>query len=414
MELKEIAKIDISRAGKFCRMWLGDINGDGRMEIIMVQPDSDLDDRYFPHSVYCATAFDLCGNLLWQIGEPDPNAKSSGADIPAQVYDIDGDGSLEFICARDGKLQIYDGKTAELKREAPLPDQYAHDCIIIADLEGKGRPQNIILKNRYEKLWALDSDLNVMWEHVGNVGHYPWPHDLDGDGREELIAGYTVLSGDGKPLWEIDMKDHADCIWIGDINADGKPEVVVGGDDITAWTNDGRLLWRFDDTVESQNVAIGNIRPELPGLEICGLDRIDRGNPGLDGIFIVSSEGNSLYKEHRTVPGWSSVCTVISNLDGKGTDNVLAYRRGALPNAVYDGYLNTIFNFPFDGYVLWGDLTGNGANQLIVYSQTEALIYSATDVDLNVKAAHPLPQPKRLYNNTRYWGGEASNINSTK
>lgn len=406
MTLKEIGRIDISAAGKFCRMWLGDINSDGRMEIVMVQPDSGFDDRYFPHSVQCATAFDLSGNMLWQIGTPDENAKASGSDIPAQLYDIDRDGNPELICVMNDRLCIYDGKTGELKTDHDLPDPHAHDCIVIADLEGRGYAQNIILKNRYQKLWALDGSFNVMWEHEGNVGHYPWPFDLNGDGKDELIAGYTVLDGNGRPLWTIDMKDHADCIWVGDINSDGRPEVVVGGDDITAYSNDGKLLWRFTDTVESQNVAIGNLRPELSGLEICGLDRIDRGNPGLDGIFIVNSKGSSIYKEHRTVPGWSSICTVISNLDGKNTDNILAYRRGGLPNAVYDGYLNTIFEFPFDGYVCWGDLTGNGANQLIVYSQTEAVIYSAADVDLNKKAEKPLPQPKRLYNNTRYWGGE--------
>lgn len=406
MKLKEIGKIDISKAGSFCRMWLGDINSDGRMEIVMVQPDSGFDDRYFPHSVNCATAFDLEGNMLWQIGTPDENAAPSGSDIPAQLYDIDQDGSLELICAMNDRLCIYDAKTGRLKSNHSLPDPHAHDCIIIADLEGRGYARNIILKNRYEKLWALDKDFNVMWEHSGNVGHYPWPYDLNGDGRDELIAGYTVLSGSGKPLWTIDMKDHADCIWVGDINGDGKPEAVIGGDDITAYSNDGRLLWRFTDTVESQNVAIGNLRPELQGLEICGLDRIDRGNPGLDGIFIVDSRGNSLYKENRTVPGWSSVCTVISNLDGKNTDNIIAYRRGGLPNAVYDGYLNTVFEFPFDGYVMWGDLTGSGMNQLIVYSQTEAVIYSAGEIDLGKKSGKPLPQPKRLYNNTRYWGGE--------
>lgn len=407
MKLDEVGKINISAAGKFCRMWLGDINGDGRMEIVMVQPDSGFDDRYFPHSVQCATAFDLLGNILWQIGTPDPNAAASGSDIPAQIYDIDKDGNLEFICARNDMLCIYDGKSGTLKSEHPLPDPHAHDCIVIADLEGRGYAQNIILKNRYHKVWALDTNYKVMWEHEGNVGHYPWPYDLNGDGKDELIAGYTVLDGKGKKLWEIDMKDHADCIWIGDINGDGKPEAVIGGDDITAYSNDGKLLWRFTDTVESQNVAIGNLRPENSGLEICGLDRIDRSNPGLDGIFIVDCNGKALYKEHRTVPGWSSVCTVINNLDGKKTDHILAYRRGGLPNAVYDGYLNTIFNFPFDGYVAWGDLNGNGANQLIVYSQEEAIIYSAVPIDLNKKSNSPLPQPKRLYNNTRYWGGES-------
>ena len=407
MTLNEIGRIDISKAGKYCRMWLGDINSDGRMEIVMVQPDSGFDDRYFPHSVHAATAFDLDGNILWQIGTPDENAKASGADIPAQIYDIDNDGELEFICAADDKLKFYSGKTGELKKEIALPDPHAHDCIIIADIVGRGRPEDIIVKNRYEKLWAMDKDGNIIYEHTGNVGHYPWPYDLDGDGKEELVAGYDVLNERGEVLWKIDMKDHADCIWVGDINGDSFPELVIGGDDVTAYTHDGRLLWRFTDTVESQNVAIGNVRPELPGLEICGLDRIDRSDPGLDGIFIISSEGQSLYKEKRTVPGWSSVCTVINNLDGKGSDNILAYRRGGLPNAVYDGYLNTIFNFPFDGYVLWGDLCGSGANQLIVYSHEEAVIYSAVPLDIKTHADLPLPQPKRLYNNTRYWGGEA-------
>lgn len=406
MELKEIRRLDISSAGRFCRMWLGDINSDGRMEIVMVQPDSGFDDRYFPHSVQSAAAFDLDGNILWRIGEPDENAKPSGSDIPAQIYDIDRDGALEFICVNDGELKIYDGRTGRLKKSHALPNEYAHDCIIIADLEGQGYPRNIILKNRYDKLWALDKDFNVLFEHEGNTGHFPWPYDLDGDGRDELIAGYDVLDGGGRLLWQIDMKDHADCIWVGDINSDSLPEVVVGGDDITAWTHDGRLLWRFSDTVESQNVAIGNLRPEKEGLEICGLDRIDRSENGKDGIFIVSSKGESLYKEHRTVPGWSSICTVIDNLDGKNTDNILAYRRGGLPNAVYDGYMNTIFEFPFDGYVMWGDLAGTGANQLIVYSQKEAVIYSAADIDLDKKNDKPLPQIKRLYNNTRYWGGE--------
>lgn len=405
-----LAKIDITKAGRGSRMWLGDIDGDGRMEFVMVQPDTGFDDRYFPHSVQCATAFNLEGEVLWQIGKPDPDVKGSGSDIPAQIYDIDNDGNNEFICVMNDMLCIYDGKTGELKEKHDIPNEHAHDCIIIADLEGRGYPQNIILKDRYKKLWALDTDYNVMWTFEGNVGHYPWPYDLDGDGVEEVIAGYTVLNGKGETLWTIDMTDHADCIWVGDLdqNPDTGVAVLVGGQDTTAYTWDGRLIWRYADTVESQNIALGNFRPENRGTEVGGLDRIRRTREnGLDGMFLINSKGETLYKENRTIPGWSSIVTTIHNFDGRGSDHLLAYRRGGLLAAVYDGYMNPVFKFPFDGHIMWTDLIGDGQSQVLIYSDEEVYIYSAGKTDLTRPVVpYTRPQPKRLYNWTRYWGSE--------
>ena len=107
-----------------------------------------------------------------------------------------------------------------------------------------------------------------MWTFRGDVGHYPWVYDLNGDGRDEVIAGYTVVSADGKPMWRIDMEDHADCIWVADLYENGEPVVIVGGADTTAYTPDGTLLWRFTDTVESQNIAPGKFFTDRKGLQI--------------------------------------------------------------------------------------------------------------------------------------------------
>ncbi|MGN1116069.1 MAG: S-layer homology domain-containing protein [Candidatus Ornithomonoglobus sp.] len=410
METSFLKRIDTSVCGKGCRMWLGDIDGDGRMEIVMVQPDGGFDDRFYSHSVQCATAFDLEGEKLWQIGTPDPRVDGSGSDIPAQIYDIDNDGKNEFLCCMGGELCIFSGKTGLLKHKHKLPDERAHDCIVIADLEGTGHAQNIILKDRYRKLWALDKDFKVMWTFEGNIGHYPWPYDLDGDGREELIAGYNVLDGDGRLLWKIDMEDHADCIWVCDLDQDRNtpPAVLVGGSDTTAYTPDGRLIWRFTDTVESQNIAPGNFIPENKGTEIGGLDRIVRRGPsGRDGVFLIDYKAQQLFKEDRSVPGWSSIVTTMHNFDGTGRDHLLVYRRDGMPNGIFDGNMNMVMEFPFEGHVMWADLIGDGQPQVLVYDDEKIEIYSCSKVDLSRPVVpYTRPQPKRLYNWTRYWGSE--------
>jgi len=412
----EAGRIDVRAAGPRCKMLLGDLDGDGRMELVMVQPDNRQDVRYIPHQTQCLTAYDVEGRLLWQVGKPDPGAGSPGSDYPAQIADIDGDGRLEVICIMDSRMLVLDGRTGEVKSSRELPDPQAHDCVIVAKLTGADFAGDVLLKDRYRTVWALGRDGNVLWKHEGNPGHYPWVYDFDGDGLDEVMAGYDMLDHDGRLLWSCrDLDDHADCIWVGDVNEDGEPELVIGGSVTVMYDKRGRELWRYEGSIESQHIALGQFRPDLPGLQVAGLDRLvreddGRGLKGKDALFLLDGSGRELWKEDRRTNGWLTIIETLSGWEENAPDYIMAYRRGGgVPPALYDGQMEIVTQFPLDGYVVHADLCGTGTEQVVVYTNSEAIVYSSRPLDLaTARAAGPLPQPKRLSHSTLYPGGEVS------
>ncbi len=410
-----LTNIDISAAGPRCKMLIGDLNGDGLMELLLVQADNRQDVRYIPHQVQCLTAFALNGQMLWQAGKPDPGAGSQGSDYPAQIYDWDGDGQLEVLAVMGDRFIALDGRTGEEKRSYPLPGPHAHDCIIIANLSGKERASDILLKDRYHKLWALDAEFNLLWTHEGNPGHYPWVYDLDGDGRDEVMAGYDLLDADGNVRWSCkELDDHADCIWVGDVNGDGLPELVIGGSVTVMYSREGKELWRYEGSVESQHIALGRFRSDTPGLQVAGLDRLvreddGRGLKGKDALFLLDAAGKELWKEDRQTEGWLTIIETLRNWKPGAADYILAYRRGGgVAPGLYDGYMNQVVRFPAEGYAAHADLIGSGTEQVIVYSDTYATVFGSEQISLEAKepGVKPLEQPKRLYSSTLYPGGE--------
>ncbi len=411
--VNECAELDIS-AGGGGKGLLGDINGDGCMELVIVRAD-DRDTRYIPHQVTCITAFRLTGEMLWQRGVKEGKAGGFGSDFPAQICDIDGDGKLEVLCIMDGKFLVLDGADGTVKAAHELPDPEAHDCIIIANLTGRDAPRDIILKDRYHRLWAYDADWNLLWTHEGNVGHFPWPSDINGDGYDEVMAGYDLLDHTGKVLWSChDLEEHADCLWVGDVNGDGFPEIAVGGSVTCLYDRFGKELWRYDGSIESQHIALGHFLPGEPGLQTAGLDRIRRGDgykgqwDGRDGMFMLDNNGHELWKEDRKTKGWLTIVETLSGWNGEDRDYILAYRRGGGVNpTLYNGSGEAVITFSRDGYVLHGDLFGRGKEDIIIYGADRAWIYSGTPVKPEEQIARkPVPQPIRLSRSTLYPGGE--------
>ena len=188
--------------------------------------------------ISCLTAVTLDGQVLWQQGRPNPKNGLLTNDTPFQIHDLDGDGRSEVVLARDFQLQVLDGRTGGLLRKAWLPplardlkdrpyEMNVGDSILFVDLAGIGSPREILLKDRYRGFWIFDKDLTLLWQGDGQTGHYPFPFDVDRDGRQEFLIGYSLWGSDGKRRWshDIELRDHADALSIG--NFTGRPSAGV-------------------------------------------------------------------------------------------------------------------------------------------------------------------------------------------
>jgi hypothetical protein len=431
-----VSTIDISKFVGTPGMRLGDINGDGRMEIVMGQP-MPQPGAYTPQQVVCVTAYDLKGKQLWQYGTPGTGHGAS-SDIPIQVYDMDGDGKSEvFACMSSTEMTVLDGTTGKLVRKIPLPQDGSNDSIAIANLRGKPWPQDLLVKTRYSQNWAIvgiDDDTHkagdVLWHHAflpsdssgsdRGTGHYPLVYDWNGDGKDEVMAGYFFLQSDGTQVWTTnttskpELTMHADCIATADVNGDPNDgyEIVVGGDHAAMFHwKDGTQIWEDSNTVENQQMGIGEYRSDYPGLEVVLLDRIGpRTSTGHDANVLLSATDKLIWKESRTDYGWITVTENMNNWKGDGTDLILSYHRGGqTPATLYDGYQKVVAQFPHTGNLVdnvqHADLCGDGKEEVIVYNESGAWLFANGGCNLDDPPVHPsIPQQYHLYNFSEYSG----------
>ncbi|GAB4004955.1 hypothetical protein GCM10029992_51410 [Glycomyces albus] len=420
VEPSVVSSFDTSAAGGGARPLIGDVSGDGRLDLVMMQPHAIADDRYEGALVAALTAYDIEGNRLWQAGQVDPNGANQGSDIPAQIHDIDGDGLNEVVAimhpngntSTEGRFYVFDGQTGQLERDFALPDPQAHDAIVFANLSGSaGSPPEILLKDRYSRAWAIDNNGQLLWSHQGNTGHYPWPYDFDGDGLEEIMIGYDMVDSDGDILWTYNSDGHADTMWMADLTGDGQVEVVLGGDAAIAFdASTGQQIWRQDGIVETQNIMVGDFIPELEGLESLGLDRIDRSAQGYDGLFLLDENGEFVWQEERETRGcWGTIPEPIHNWAGDGGDLIMSWNRGCgEPTTIMNGNGDVISELDSAARLWHADFCGDDKEEVVEYIQGVSLtIKSNGECDIDAKiTGEPRPQTKRQYNNTRYTAGE--------
>ncbi|MCL2377741.1 MAG: hypothetical protein FWC77_01290 [Defluviitaleaceae bacterium] len=415
-------KIHLQNFGTSRQIRFGHLCGGGEWHIVLAQAQKRISRDAYPH-ISCLTAIDLDGNILWQRGEPSENAAHLGkisADLPFQVYDIDGDGADEVICAINFELLILDGATGQVKHRAPTPlteddaqvigtppggyafDRLNVDAIIIANLSGSPHPCEILIKDRYSRLYALDAKLNLLWKYHSNTntGHFPLAVDINNDGRDEILCGYHLLSPEGHKIWEYPITaDHVDEIVYGKFMAgsdSGFFACVAGTEGFFIGDTQGNIIMR-DRIGHAQRISIANYDPSREGFEIAVSNFW--GHQGI--IYLYDSQGNPILEMENELNG--NLLTPV-NWKGDGQDYFLTNAdpgRGGL----YDIHGRQAVAFPDDGHPTMCaeaiNLTGDVRDELVVWDYNSLWIYVQDDAqDKNDYNPSKCPH----YNSSNYRG----------
>ena len=404
-------KFAIGEYGVGRNLRFGDLDGDGRIDILFGQViHHGRKDRNSELS--CITAVNMDGKVLWQKGRPDSWKNHLTNDVGFQIHDIDGDGKNEVVYCMNQKIIAADGSTGEVKYSKPTPlkppgDHGEHnifprilgDSLFFCDLRGLGQDRDIIFKDRYRHIWAMNDKFEVMWIGKCNTGHYPFAYDIDNDGKDEVAIGYSMFDDDGTKLWSLDdkIKDHADGVAVARFNEGAEPTIFYAASDAGAFYTDlkGNVLKRhFFGHV--QNPAVANLRDDLPGLEIVSINFW--GNQGI--IHYFDSDGDLYYDFEPVQHG--SMCLPI-NWTGK-SEEFFVLSPDVIEGGMYDGRGQRVVQFPADGHpyqcnaVL--DVTGDCRDEVVVWDPYELWVYTQDDNPKQGRLYKPQRNP--LYNYSNY------------
>ena len=347
----------------------GDVDGDGEIETVSAQ-NYNRNDDHFTSSVAVQK---LDGSVLWRWGDPKLGRRELHHDVACQIHDLDNNGANEVILGGDRRLIVLDGRSGKPTNTFPI-EQHASDCVVFADLSGRGWPSEIVVKTRYGQIWAYSAAGRLLWtvkEPGGyRTAHQPLPVDLDGDGRDEILAGYAALNSDGSVRWvfqaEKDRRNggHADCWRV--VRLAKRPEdtrlvmTMCGGNALVMTDGAGQLVWRATGH-HYESVDVGEIRDDVPGLEL--VVDIDHLPAPPKPLCLFDQRGNQLgrintdYTRHHLLVDWN----------GDGLQEI----GSSLPQGLFDGRGRRVCSFAIakgerPRLMAAVDLSGHGTRDVLL------------------------------------------------
>jgi rhamnogalacturonan endolyase len=296
---------------------VGDVNGDGQYEIIVKWDPTNARDnsqRGYTGDVYL-DCYTLSGTRLFRINLG-KNIRAGAHYTQFLVYDFDGDGKAEVVCktapgTKDGLGNYLTGAAAG---SDPKADYRANTGYVLDGPEYltifRGSDGKELQTVNYDPPRGNVSDWgdaygNRLDRYLACVAY------LDGKTPSFVMCrGYytraylAAYSWNGKTItkqWTFDSNDpgnkgymgqgcHSLCV--GDVDGDGKDEIVYGAATID---HDGKGLYTTG-LGHGDALHLGVFDPSRPGYQIWQVHENTRANGGIAGSFRDAKTGEIIFK----------------------------------------------------------------------------------------------------------------------
>jgi hypothetical protein len=289
-------------------------------------------------------------------------------------------------------MVVLEGATGQEKGQLELPAP-ADDCFLFADLTGRGRREDLVVKDRYWNMWGVAHDGKVLWQWNGSTGHFPAVADVDDDGRDEVFVGYALIDDGGKVLFSQDPQGgHQDACYVIRAN-DAQWRLLFGNGGLHCLKVDGTELWH-QPMGECQHVVAGRFRTDSE-LQLVSIDRTPVATHQRDRnawaiLYLYDLNGKEIWRKQQVPGAWAIAPLAVRWSGVDAPQDILVYGHGpGRPVVIYRGDGELIDELPMqfvesrteadrltDFYVLVADVSGDSREEVILFGSRGACIYA--------------------------------------
>jgi hypothetical protein len=247
---------------------------------------------------------------------------------------------------------------------------------------GAGQP-DLLVATKEGLLIALKPDGSRRWTvNLGTPINDVAAADLQRCGRDDVVVARQdhyvgVLDADGHERWKRQLQyyrrpPYVNLVRTGDIDGDGVPEVIAGGENwrFYAYKADGTPLWNFESVHPSRSCAVADLNGDGKAEIVCGTHYYAIMALGGDGLRMWSYQHGPIAYDLAT-----------GSFDGNRTRGVvLGSGDGSVHYLGPDGKLRMAYNTGDEvRHVLAADVDGDGRDEIFAGSLSHYLYCFGAD-----------------------------------